>query len=396
MTYKKFKNGDFMMNKRAQVSTLILLMMIVLVFYVLLLPPAEREKILGDEDTAITGTGTSKIEKLVLLSADIGAMDYVKEKEIEHTLVPVLLEERANAVVLSELSPFNVRKGWFSSKTKNVAFNIENLEITEKVLLSFQLDKKIGTLRIKLNDIDIFDSPVAGNEPVLVELKKNALQKVNTLNFEVYGLGIFAREYQFKDVKIVADIVDASRRSSMQTFIVSPEEKNNLQSGYVSFYGVCSAQQVGTLTVALNDKVLFSGTPNCNSINRFETIGTDFAEGRNQLKFDLPSGSARLDSVLAKTKLKPTKSFIDYFNVNSTVYSQLNSKKTKTLLRVEFVDNGKQKTADVNINGVLSTIDQSASKYEKDITSKVRENNNYISLTPRTELNVVNLKVSVE
>lgn len=383
------------MNKRSQVSTLILLLMIVLVFYVILLPPGEREKIL-ETPADQTVSGTSSTEKINLLSADVGTMDYVKEKEIEHSFTPVLLEERANAVVLSEVAPFSVRKGWFTSKTKQVAFGVESPETAEKVLLSFQLTKKVGNLRIKLNDVDVFDAAVEGDAPVFVELKKSLIQKINTLEFETYGLGIFAREYQFKDIKIVGDIIDPSRRSSLQTFIVSPEEKSNLQSGYLSFYGVCNTQQVGTLTIMLNDKVLSSLVPNCNSVNHFETVSNDFLEGRNELKFNLPSGSARLDSVLVKTKLKPTKSFIDYFNVNSTVYTKLDTHKAKTWLRIEFVDDGKQKTADVNINGVLSTIDQTNNKYEKDITSRIRKDNNYISLTPRTELNVVNLKVSVE
>ena len=384
------------MNKKGQAATLIFLILIVLVFYILFLPESERQKILNETDSENFSNIVNNIEKINLLSSDIGSLSYVKENYIEHSLTPALLDVRANAVVLSEINPFIIRNGWIFSKDKNVGFIVESPELVNNVFLSFQLVKSLGILNIKLNDVSIFEGVLDNDKPALIQLKKNLLQKINTLDFEVAGFGFFAREYQFKDVKIVGDVLDFSRRFVFQTFIVSPEEKANIDSGALSFYAVCSRETVGILNILLNNKVLFAGAPNCNSINRFETLGSDFNEGRNKLSFELPNGKARLDSVVIKTKLKPTKSFIDYFNVNSTVYSKINSKRLKIWLRMDFVDDSKQKIVDVNVNGVLSTVDQSGLKYEKDITSRIRAGNNYLALTPKTELNVVNLKINAE
>ena len=67
------------------------------------------------------------------------------------------------------------------------------------------------------------------------------------------------------------------------------------------------------------------------------------------------------------------------------------------MLRIHFVDDNAEKTAVMNINGILSTIDQRNSLYEKDITSKTREGNNYITLTPKVnELNIVKLEIVLE
>ena len=69
------------MNKKAQTSTLILLIMIVLIFYIMFLPAPEREKLLGENDS-VSGTSTST-EPIMLLSADVGTLTQVKEKDIE-------------------------------------------------------------------------------------------------------------------------------------------------------------------------------------------------------------------------------------------------------------------------------------------------------------------------
>lgn len=384
------------MNKRGQVSTLIFLIMVVIVFYILLLPPGERGKLLEENVTGISGTTTSNLERINLLSVDVGSLSFVKEKEIEHSLTSVLLEERAGAVVFSEISPFTIRKGWFTLKSKSVAFTVASPELVDRAILSFQLAKSRGGLVVKLNDVEVFDGELSTGEPKVIALNKDLLRKINTLSFEAVGIGFFAREFSFKDVKVVGDVLEAGRRSSLQTFVVPSEEQSSLASGYLSFYAVCNRETVGALMVSLNGRIISSSVPNCNSLNRFELVSSDFNVGRNELEFSMPVGKARLDSVLVKSKLKPSKSHVEYFNINSTVIRDVDVGKRRVWLKVAFVDDASRKFAEINLNGILSTIDQSNARYEKDITSRVREGNNYFVLTPKTELNVVNLQISAE
>ncbi len=383
------------MNKKGQAATLILLIMILIVFYIIFLPESERIKILEDNTTSISSTLTST-SPINLLSSDVGTLSYVKEKEIEHTLPSILIEDRSTADLISQAAPFTVQTGWFSSKSKQIAFSIEKPEATQNVLLNFNVAKKNGNLKIKLNDVEIFDASVKVGAIQVISLKKELLQKINTIEFEAYGGFIFASVYEITDFKIIGDVVDITRKFASLPFIISPEEKANLASGHVSFYAVCNRDLAGALTINLNGKVLSSAVPNCNSINRIETVASDFNEERNTVEFNMPTGKARLDSVVVKTKLKPTKSYIDYFNINSTLTKKISSRQSKIWIKLDFVDDAIQKTADLNINGVLQTIDQKTSHYEKDITSKVREGNNYLAITPRTELNVVGLKVTLE
>ena len=368
--------------------------MVLLIFYILFLPASEREKLLGENDSS-TSVFVAR-EPVVLLSDDVGTLTQVKEKDIEHSLTPVLLEERVSAEIFAELPPFSVRKGWWFAKPKEFVFSVENPALVEGGLLSFQVGQHRGLLSIKVNNVEVFDGEL-NNGPNVIKIKKELLQKMNVVEFAGEGFGLFARQYFFNDVKVVGDVKDVARQSVVESFIVSPEEKNALASGYLSFYAVCNRELAGTLTTTLNGKLLSSVVPNCNSVNRFELVGDDFVEGKNLLNFDMPSGKARLDSVVVKTKLKPTKGYVNYFNVNSSVFSRVLNNNDRVMLRVYFVDDDAQKTADLNINGILSSVDQRNALYEKDITSKTREGNNYVALTPKVaELNVVKLEVKVE
>ncbi|MBI4140297.1 hypothetical protein HY485_00510 [Candidatus Woesearchaeota archaeon] len=383
-----------MVNKKAQASTLIFLIMVLLIFYILFLPASEREKLLGENDSTTSVFVAS--EPVVLLSDDVGTLTQVKEKDIEHTLTPVILEERVSAEVFAELPPFTVRKGWFFASPKEFVFSVENPALVEGGLLSFQVGQHRGLLSIKVNNVEVFDGEL-NDGPNVIKIKKELLQKMNVVEFAGRGFGLLARQYFFNDVKVVGDVKDLSRESVVESFIVSPEEKNALASGYLSFYAVCNRELAGTLATTLNGRLLASVVPNCNSVNRFELVGDDFVEGKNLLNFNMPSGKARLDSVVVKTKLKPTKGYVNYFNVNSSVFSRVLNNNDRVMLRVYFVDDDAQKTADLNINGILGSVDQRNALYEKDITSKTREGNNYVALTPKVaELNVVKLEVKVE
>jgi len=65
-------------------------------------------------------------------------------------------------------------------------------------------------------------------------------------------------------------------------------------------------------------------------------------------------------------------------------------------MRVTFVDDKKSHRAITNINGVLDAIDQKEAVFERDISRIVRGGNNYLQITPRTSLEILELEIRVE
>ena len=68
---------------------------------------------------------------------------------------------------------------------------------------------------------------------------------------------------------------------------------------------------------------------------------------------------------------------------------------------MEFVDNERNKRADLNINDRLSTIDQEKKIFTKTLNDKkdpdfIEEGNNFIEIRPRTMLDIVELRVDIK
>ncbi len=386
------------MNRRGQklqsgspAAALIGIMTLIFIFYILFLPPAERKALLDLENTTSGGRSAE-----LLLQVPVGKLQFVSRNQFDHPLPNIYLVETRNAQILAKDNPFMIRKGWFSEVKKIFTFSIPDLENTENVMLSFQAPERKGILVITLNGALIFESPVALQNPPPVALSKSLLRESNTLEFSVKGGFFSRRKYSFADVKVVADITDLEKQKSTNTFSVSSVEMSNFESSYLDFYPICDQKAVGTMVIELNGKLISSSVPACESLNRQELYLEDLREGKNTVIFRIVKGSYRIEQVRVRSVIKPVRAWVDYFDIKPSLYNSVLDKKARIVLDIEFVDDGRVKRAKTNINGKLDVIDQHDSKFARDISSIVKEGNNYIEIQPLAELDVVRLEVRAE
>ena len=130
--------------------------------------------------------------------------------------------------------------------------------------------------------------------------------------------------------------------------------------------------------------------------NRQELYTEDLRQGKNTLIFKITKGSYRIEQVRVRTNIKPVKAFVDFFDVKSILYNNVLDQKKRIVLDIEFVDDGRVKRAETNVNGKLDVIDQRQPTFTRDISKVVREGNNYIEIRPLTELDIVKLEVRAE
>lgn len=385
------------MNRRGQkfqsgspAATLIGIITLMFVFYILFLPAEERKVLLEGENATIAE------EERMLLDIAPGRLTFTEKGVFDHKISNIYLVETRNAIVLGLENPFVVNKGLFGEQTKTVVFGVPDMQNTENVILSFQAPERKGTLVISLNGQLIFEGLVGLQNPPPVSLPKALLRDTNVLEFSVKG-GFFSRKrFSLSDVKIIGDITDVLRQMSTNTFTVSDTERDNLESAFLDFFPICEQSAVGVLSIELNGKIIYSAVPACDSLNRQDLYSEDLRTGKNTLLFKITRGSYRVEQIKVRTLLKPVKAFIDFFNVKSSLYNDVLDKDRQVMLLIEFVDDGKVKRAEFNLNGRLSMIDQRESKYERDISSLIREGNNYIEIKPLTELDVVRLQVRAD
>ncbi len=391
------KEGDEM-NRRGQkihsggpAATLIGIIALMFVLYILFLPPSARRELLEGENVS-TVAGAEK----VLLNIPIGRLAFVSRDQFDHPLPNLYLIETRNALVIAQENPFAIKKGWFSEVQKSFTFAIPDLANTENIMLSFQAPVRNGILFIKLNGAPIFESEIKINNPAPVLLSKSLLRELNTLEFSVKGGFFQSRKYSLADVKIIGDITDINKQMSTNTFSISQIEMDNFESAYLDFYPICEQAAVGTMTIELNGKIVSSSVPACDSLNRQELYAEDLRAGKNTFIFKITRGSYRIEQVRVRTMIKPVKAFIDFFDVKQTLYNAVLDKKVHIVLDIEFVDDGRVKRARTNINGKFDVVDQREAKFTRDISSIVREGNNYIEIQPLTELDIAKLEVRAE
>lgn len=374
-------------------AMLIGIITLLLLFYILFLPPAEREALLSDSD--IEGSG-AKAQKEILLKAPIGSMEYVEDNEYEHYLPNLYLYETRNAEILTSINPFTIKKTLYKTDKKEHTFGIKDPMNTQNTFLSVTTPKHEGILRITLNEMDIFEGEVRQTNPPPIPIPTKYLKETNIITFQPQGFGMPAREYEFSEAKIVGDVLDTSKLAAKSSIPLGQAEYANLDRAWIDFYPLCNQLEVGTLDIIINNRKIFSAVPQCDSLNRKDIYKEDLKPGKNEIEIMLSSGSASIEQIRVKTILDETKSYTDYFNVDSRLYSQIASGAKQAELIIQFVDDSRLKNARVNVNGRLYMIDQRTPTYRTDISDLIEEGNNYMELTPLTQLNIVKLEIAAK
>ena len=377
-------------------AMLVAIIAAVIIIYILFLPTEDRKDLL--EGTSPGGTSESEKET-TLLSESVGRLDpvgRVRDKDIAN----VYIFETTNSKVLDTINPIYIKNGWFDKKIKIIKFTIDDLENTNNVVLSFSAPKRKGVLSIKLNGELIYEYDI--NRPNIepIKLKKSLLKTDNELEFSVASVGAkfwTTNEYSLEDVKIIGDITDTSRQESQNTFTLTDTEYQNLEKVDIKFIPYCtSSATVGILDVFVNKRNIFSAVPVCNDRYEQEIPISAISAGQNKVIFKTNKGSYSIEQVKLNFKEKDTPEAVYYFEVNSTTYEDIQDNVYDATLKINFVDDDKTKRADININDHLVRIDQEKKTYEKNIDDWIEEDNNFIKLTPRTTLDIIDIRVELK
>ena len=372
--------------------SLIGIILLIFIFYVILIPPEERARILDGTQAPDADGGSSGVSGNVLLREQVGRLGFVSEEEVEHAVPNMQLLETREAQVLVEVNSFEVSKSAFGGTTKEVRFALSP-ESVEDVFLSFQAPVRRGVLKVTLNGFDLFEARVESQTPPVVQVPHAMLARENVLVFEVTGGFFEEKRYSLSDVKVIGDVTDVNSQQASNSFVLSRGEFEHVERARLSFFVECLQADVGNLEVVLNGKAVYSAVPVCDALNQIDLFRQDFTVERNALVFRLSSGGVFIESIRLLTQLSPTKSFTGFFSVSEDMFFNIGRGARGIFLRVKFVDDGEGKIADVNVNGVLSSIDQEDDVFELDISNRIQQGNNYVELTPRSELNIVELVV---
>jgi len=150
------------------------------------------------------------------------------------------------------------------------------------------------------------------------------LSQENNLEFSVSSVGWRfweTNEYSFENVKIIADVADTSRQASLNTFFVTEEQGENIEKARLEFHPDCKVNQVGKLTINLNDRTVFSGIPDCGTLNFVEFTPNMIYIGKNKIDFSTDQGSYLVDLISVELKFEDSTIPVYYFETDSSLFN---------------------------------------------------------------------------
>tara|TARA_Y100000310_G_scaffold164768_1_gene164536 strand:+ start:3371 stop:4576 length:1206 start_codon:yes stop_codon:yes gene_type:complete len=395
-------------RKRAQATggnaaILISLIAVAIILYMIFLPTSEREKILLNESELDDNGKSNEIVRgrEILLKEFPGTISAVEGVEDEKDLPNVFLLETKNAAELTTINPFIVTASSFNEKTRTEEFKIEDLDNTENVVLSFNVNEREGILAISLNDKIIFENELTSFIVEPVKLSKSDLQEDNVLVFSVDkpGANVFkTNKYSLENIKIVGDITDKSQQESRNLFVLTDSEFDNIEKAELKFIPYCSGvRNVGKLMVEVNNREVFSAIPVCDDPYKQVVPTGVLREGDNSVVFRTEKGSYSVEQVLFNLEFEDARVTPYFFELDQDDIDDINDTTKDLELIVEFVENEDLADIIVEFNGHKRTIDNRDLKYTRELNvNDTRNGNNVIRLIPEQEdIDVLELRVEL-
>lgn len=387
------------MNKRGQgtsaanVATLISLIALFLLVYILLLPEADRDRILGTEQTGkeqaekeITGVGD------VLLSEFIGNIKPgEKAKKMMHEIANVNLftKEESGLIALSE--NIKVSKGFFGSRDQNIFFRVDNPGDVLKAELYLVVDSGSGDLVVEINGNEFYRNEVVQGQ-VRLDIPLGYLASANNLRLSVSGFG--PKLYSLREVKLRKE-EEIKNRVARRTFSVDAGEKSGMKSAIMRYNVFCDRDEKEALRILLNDNLIYSDVPFCNLREDAVELGPDlFKSGVNNLDFET-EGDYLIEGISVKTFSGDEELPEYFFALNAEDFRRVRRGLNDVVASFEFSLKDDRKNFVIDINGEEINVDTTKDT-ELIVLSEFIEEENLIKIDAKNSFDILEFKVVLE
>ncbi|MEM0231016.1 MAG: hypothetical protein QXT20_02335 [Candidatus Woesearchaeota archaeon] len=389
-------------NRKAQTATsagvLVGLIGLLIIIYILFLPPETRQELLTENATNSSSQDSSANK--VLLDEKPGRLDassmYDKYSD-GHSVNDLVVKVTRNAAVIKTINPFYIKNNIFGAISKQVTFEVKNLEAVDNLMLSFAASSHSGRLIIKLNGEEIFNSEITSYNPNPIQLPKdNLVEGTNTLEFSVSspGLAIWRENnYNLLDIKITGYITDLSYQKATASFEISDFEIAYAEKYNLKFYADCASSNRGKLTITINQNEVAAFVPECGSPYSIEASPEYFKQGQNRITFSTDSGLYSIEQIRIVPQFKEISYPIYYFDISQSDYSKIKSGTLGVRMYMRFPDNS-EKVFNIRLNNILKRVSTKNVEYSINFSSsEILEGNNAIKIEPINTIYISELKV---
>ena len=389
----RLKSGLAQSANNAGVTIIIIAVLIVV--YLLFLPPQQRAELLGEEQD---NTGILSDVESNLFSDTPGRLYPVSSNTIDHTLPSFMVFTVTNAEELKRTASLYVKNSAFSDTTDELVFFYDSQTIQD-VKLSFNIAKHSGRLKILLNNQKIFEGEIEDASPDPIRLPEGFLQTKNTLVFEVSSPGAAfwrVNEYDLKNVLVSAKVTDYSSSFSEQHFAIPLSEYENLEKAVFEFLPDCPANEEGLVQILINNRVIYTGYPDCGVKTNIELSKELLIQGDNVLVATTNTGAFLIDMPKIITYLTQTEPPVFYFNVQRPLHEAIYFGNAGVMLTLRFTDAESVKRGNLNVNGYQMYFETQDITYQTFVEPEfIVPGPNSIKIIPHDTMDVTEIRADV-
>jgi len=369
-----------MEEKRGQTEVVAVIIGIAILstLYLILVPLSEKCKIFPDMPEC---KAVAEIQKETILEVKPG----IFEAQLEHAsyfFKPVELFTRREIDISTLLENVRVEKSLFMNKPQLGIFKVYGKG--EEIKLLIYIGNARGSLKVKVNDkqVDI----IKGTGIKVVNIPVQGLSGVNSLVLES-STPLLPWQKNFYDI----DKIDIKETYSVfkisQTETADIEENlSELDSAKFTFSAECLTNE--NLVISLNNAKIYDDKA-CGLVSFKVNVGKN-----NTFVFSSKGSYYIPEGVLdLKFKLKDYPSY--YFDLSDENFDLLQAGKRIAMLDLQF-DSTQSKKFDLYVNGYLVTRAETNSiEWQTNLRQLLRQSQNSIRIVPRTNLNILNMKLEL-
>ncbi|MFP4568033.1 MAG: hypothetical protein ACLFN8_03745 [Candidatus Woesearchaeota archaeon] len=391
-------------KKQAQAGNsaaiLVIIIAVLLILFILAISPEERDELL-DGTEPNTGTDPAFPNSITLFRANPGNIKYMPQNERLHEFAPFNIKADRQGGIIHTQNALYLKTSSFERITETITFQTTP-NLTNNVLLNFNIERASGSLLIKLNGETIFNAPLQqGNAPP-ISIAASNLKPQNKLTFEVSGPGAaFWRynQYSIKDINIYGDVLDLTQSKATQVFNIDRQEINELETSTLRYLPACRAGNIKEVRIELNNFQIFNGIPDCEIFNTIPIPTNYLIEGVNDISFQIREGQILVDRARILNTLDEPDITTYYFEVRDR-YFTLNedeyelSPMYEAMLDMTF-PNTNQKRFELIINGKPINFNTARQRETRNLQLFLEPGTNSIEIHPKSPISITEIKVRI-
>jgi hypothetical protein len=383
------KKGDS--KSAGGAAVLVLLIGVFILLYMILIPSADREELFNQSKTDEV---TNRIleESQVLLETQPGEIIANSDGEIKHEILPISLFIREEPDVQSLATNLKVEKGIFNKKEHVLSFNVENLADVKQSSLFFYVRESKGNLKLELNGDTIYEQEIRPKKLERITLPIDKLvADENQIKLSVDSGVITSNEYSLENIEVRNNYAVQNTQEERSINLELP-----LDEAKLSYSLFCKTpDKITTMQIYINNKEQFRGIIPCTSVQTLEIDVDILDEGKNTILFEIDKGDYQVSNIVLNTKSDDQRGWKSTFFVSSEEFERITSERSEIILSMEL-SGKKRKTAEIEVNDKVITMDTEDSDFEAFLTSSVRKGTNKIEVKPTRNFRIDDLKIKIQ